>query len=97
LKSYTKILFTHFFRQQIPCVGLGRIDGFSWTIDGSAICAWEGAPNKCQLQVYEVSTGVIWGYYQSSGDGMCGIKTVAWMPSGQFLALACLDDKVSCV
>lgn len=78
-------------------MGLGRIEGFSWTLDGSAICVWEGAPDKCHLQVYKISTGELKGNFQSSGDRMCGIKAIAWMPSGQFLALACLDDKVSCV
>jgi hypothetical protein len=78
-------------------MGLGRIEGFSWTPDASAICVWEGAPDKCHLQVYEISTGELRGNFQSSGSRMCGIKAIAWMPSGQFLALACLDDKVSCV
>jgi hypothetical protein len=76
-------------------VGLARIEGFSWARDGSAVCVWEGAPDKCQLQVYEVSTGELMANYQSSGGRMCGIKAIAWMPSGQFLALACFDDKVS--
>ncbi|XP_023727592.1 WD repeat-containing protein WRAP73 isoform X3 [Cryptotermes secundus] len=68
-------------RKQISCVGLGRIEGFSWTPDASAICVWKGAPDKCQLQVYEISTGELRGNFQSSESRMCGIKAVAWMPS----------------
>jgi hypothetical protein len=89
-KSY--ILF-----QQIPCVGLSRVEGFSWTVDGSAICVWEGLQGTCRLQVYGVATGELIGNFEVSSVGVrSGIKTMASTPSGQFLALNCFDIKVSC-
>jgi hypothetical protein len=84
--------------QQIPCVGLGTVGGFSWTLNGSAICVWDGALDKCHLQVYESSTGELIGNYQPPAGGrIFGIKAIAWSPSGQFIALSSFDDKVSCV
>ena len=79
-------------------MGLSRVEGFSWTVDGSAICVWEGSLGTCRLQVYGVATGKMMGNFELSPVGaVSGIKTVAWAPSGQFLALSCFDDKVRCV
>jgi len=74
------------------------VEGFSWTVDGSAICVWEGSQGMCRLQVYGVATGKMIGNFELSPVGvMSGIKTMAWARSGQFLALSCFDDKVRCV
>ena len=92
-KTKNLILF-----KQIPCVGLSRVEGFSWTVDGSAVCVWEGSQGMCRLQVYGVETGELMGNFEHSPGGvMSGIKTMAWAQSGQFLALSCFDDKVSCI
>jgi len=34
---------------------LGTVGGISWTLGGSAVCVWDRALDKCQLQVYEAS------------------------------------------
>jgi hypothetical protein len=48
--------------------------------------------------VYGAATGELIGNFELSTEGvMSGIKCMAWAPSGQFLALNCFDDKVSCV
>jgi len=79
-------------------VGLSRVEGFSWTLDGSAICVWEGSQGTCRLQVYRVATGKMIGNFELSPVGvMSGIKTMAWARSGQFLAVSCSDDKVRVV
>jgi len=81
--------------QQIPCVGLSRVEGFSWRVDGSAVCVWEGSQGTCRLQVYGVAAGEMIGNFELLPVGvMSGIKTMAWARSGQFLALNCFDDKV---
>jgi hypothetical protein len=71
------------------------VEGFSWTVDGSAICVWEGSQGTCRLQAYGVATGELMGNFEVLPAGvMSGIKTMAWARSGQFVALSCFDDQV---
>ncbi|GFG37394.1 hypothetical protein Cfor_03839 [Coptotermes formosanus] len=84
-------------KKQIACVGLGRVEGFSWTLDSSAVCVWEGSQGICHLQVYGAARGDLIGNFELSCVGvMSGIKTMAWAGSGQFLGLSCFDDKLVC-
>ena len=73
---------------------MSRIGGISWSPDCTAICVWEGELESCQVQVYEEETGRLIGSCRPTESKVSSISTIEWSPSGQFLAIACLDYKV---
>ncbi|XP_069691203.1 WD repeat-containing protein WRAP73-like [Periplaneta americana] len=82
-------------KKQIPCVGPDKIGGITWTRDNTAVCVWGTSLDKCWVRVYEVASGDLIGdCLPPSEERICGIKTVTWAPSGQFLTLACFDEKI---
>ncbi|KAK7497947.1 hypothetical protein BaRGS_00010818 [Batillaria attramentaria] len=70
------------------------LDGLQWSPDSRVLCVWDSCLTY-QLLLYSVDGRCLARY--SAYQWALGIKTVAWAPSSQFLAIGSYDEKVSTV
>ncbi|KAK4317129.1 hypothetical protein Pmani_011763 [Petrolisthes manimaculis] len=65
--------------------------GLRWSNDGSVLAVWE-SPLEYKMFIYSLSGQCLATY--SAYQWSLGIKSVAWSPSSQFLAIGSYDNKV---
>lgn len=65
--------------------------GLRWAPDGSVLAVWE-SPLEYKMLIYSLSGHCLATY--SAYQWSLGIKSVAWSPSSQFLAIGSYDNKV---
>lgn len=66
--------------------------GIEWSPDGRVLAVWE-SPIKYKVLLYTLDGRCVSKF--SAYDSALGIKSLAWSPTGQFLALGSYDEKVS--
>ncbi|XP_047495985.1 WD repeat-containing protein WRAP73-like [Penaeus chinensis] len=67
------------------------IAGLQWANDSSVLVVWE-SPLEYKVLIYSLSGQCLANY--SAYQWSLGIKSIAWSPSGQFLAIGSYDQKV---
>ncbi|XP_077998010.1 WD repeat-containing protein WRAP73-like [Glandiceps talaboti] len=65
--------------------------GISWSPDGRVLCVWD-TPLEYKLLLYLADGRCVATY--SAYDWALAIKSVAWSPTSQFLAIGSYDEKV---
>ncbi|KAJ1647425.1 WD repeat-containing protein wrap73 [Coemansia erecta] len=79
--------------QLVKEIEIATVDltGLKWSPDGLHIVAWDTASSFCVIVVNVA--GIIKRQYQPEDEGL-GIRTCAWSPTGQLLALGGYDRKI---
>ncbi|KAL5015357.1 hypothetical protein ScPMuIL_009627 [Solemya velum] len=67
------------------------LEGLSWSPDGRVLCVWD-APLNYKVLLYSVDGRCIAQY--SAYSNALGVKSIAWSPTSQFLAIGSYDQKV---
>ncbi|KAK7071614.1 WD repeat-containing protein wrap73 [Halocaridina rubra] len=65
--------------------------GVQWASDGTVLAVWE-SPLEYKVLIYSLSGHCLASY--SAYQWSLGVKTVAWSPTGQFLAIGSYDQKI---
>lgn len=65
--------------------------GIEWSPDGRVLAVWE-SPIKYKVLLYTLDGRCVSKF--SAYDSALGIKSLAWSPTGQFLALGSYDEKL---
>ncbi|KAJ8320294.1 hypothetical protein KUTeg_001881 [Tegillarca granosa] len=69
------------------------LTGIEWSPDGRVLGVWE-CPLTYKVLLYSVDGRCIAKY--SAYDNALGVKSIAWSPTSQFLALGSYDEKPAC-
>ena len=76
-------------------VGTKDMAGLAWSPDGRVICVWDAVIDY-KVFMYAMDGRCLASYspYSDVWQYRLGLKSVAWSPTGQFLALGSYDEKV---